>query len=81
MRKARPLDVIVPFNQARDESVIKVLENVLARARKGEVVGVGVVVELRGGQWFTDISKCPDRRVFAAMLIELGMKRLGFKDE
>jgi hypothetical protein len=79
MRKARPLKV-VPHDHIQNKSVIKVLEEILARAKNGEIVGVGYVAELKSGYWCTNFSKCPDSRVFAAMLIELGIKRLGFKD-
>ena len=62
-----------------DQDAIKVLEEMLVLARSGEVLRVGVVCEYVGGAWGTRFSASTDARVDGAMLIELGLRRLGFR--
>ena len=69
---------VVKIDAKPNESVIKLLKEWLEQAERGEIVRVGIIAELPGGEWQTSFSASADRRVDAAMMIELAMRRLGF---
>ena len=69
---------IVKIDAKPNESVITLLKEWLEQAERGEIVRVGIVAELPGGEWQTAFSASADKRVDAAMMIELAMRRLGF---
>jgi hypothetical protein len=58
---------------------IALLEQWLEDARAGEIVTVGLVGKRVGGEWQTAMSSSQNGLEDAAMLIELGIRRLGFK--
>jgi len=75
-------DNIKPFLKAttpHNENAIAMLEQWLEDAKNGEVVSVGIIGKRSGGEWQTSFSSSDNRLEDAAMLIELGMRRLGFK--
>jgi hypothetical protein len=55
------------------------LEQWLEEARNGEIITVGLVGKRVGGEWQTAMSSSQNNLEDAAMLIELGIRRLGFK--
>jgi hypothetical protein len=63
----------------RADSVIFVLEDMLARARRGEIESLEIVFSMPGGDWGSTASLAVDVRSNASMLMELAMRRLGFK--
>lgn len=63
---------------ARKQDAIAVLEDMLERAKAGEIEFVEIIYSSVGGNWGTTASEAPDCRVSAAMLMELAMRRLGF---
>ncbi len=63
----------------RVASVISVLEDMLARANIGEIESVDIVFTIPGGEWGSVASLAVDVRLSAAMLMELAMRRIGFK--
>jgi len=69
---------VVKIDAKPNESVITLLKEQLEQAERGEIVRVGIIAELPGGEWQTSFSASADRRVDAAMMIELAMRRLGF---
>lgn len=73
-------DKIKPLNVAAAHSAeaIKMLEDWLEQAKNGEIVTVALVARRKGGEWQTGMSASDNRLEDAAMLIELGMRRLGF---
>ena len=74
-------DKIKPFIKAVDpnnEDVILLLEQWLQDAKDGQIVSVGIVGKRTGGEWQTSMSRSENALEDAAMLIELGMRRLGF---
>ena len=73
--KLEPVDV----SKEIQEDVVKILERYLAKARNGEIISLGIVVDMRGGGYATTFSKCMDVRTSGAMLIELGLRRIGFE--
>lgn len=78
-RRARGSVTLLPTPERRVQAdVVATLEAVLERARAGEVTRVGIVFEHPGGTWNSTFSASEDRRIDAAMLIELGLRRLGF---
>lgn len=73
---------IKPFIKAtspNNDDVINILEKWLDEARAGEIITVGVIGKRIGGQWQTGFSSSDNGLEDAAMLIELGMRRLGFR--
>ena len=75
-------DNIKPFLTATtpdNGDCIALLEQWLEDARAGEIVTVGVVGKRVGGEWQTAMSSSQNGLEDAAMLIELGIRRLGFK--
>ncbi|MFZ9922563.1 MAG: hypothetical protein ACO3E4_06595 [Candidatus Nanopelagicaceae bacterium] len=74
-------DKIKPFIKAvgpNNEDVILLLEQWLQDAKDGQIVSVGIVGKRTGGEWQTSMSRSENALEDAAMLIELGMRRLGF---
>jgi hypothetical protein len=74
-------DKIKPFIKAvgpNNEDVILLLEQWLQDAKDGQIVSVGLVGKRVGGEWQTSMSASENALEDAAMLIELGMRRLGF---
>lgn len=56
---------------------VRMLLKYLELARAGTLLRVGVIAET-DGQWTSEFSSSDDQRVDGAMLIELGIRRLGF---
>jgi len=74
-------DNIKPFIKAttpHNEDAIAMLEQWLEDAKDGQIVRVGLIGKRPGGEWQTSFSSSDNRLEDAAMLIELGMRRLGF---
>ena len=61
-----------------NQDAIDLLESWLADAKAGNIITVGIVGKRTGGQWQTGMSRSDNALEDAAMLIELGMRRLGF---
>jgi len=59
-------------------SMLEMLEHYTQRVKAGEITRLGIIYDL-GGQWGTEFSRSDDSRIDGAMLIELGLRRLGFK--
>jgi hypothetical protein len=75
-------DNIKPFIKATtpdNSDAIALLEQWLEDAKAGEIVTVGLVGKRIGGEWQTGMSSSQNSLEDAAMLIELGIRRLGFK--
>jgi hypothetical protein len=75
---------IKPFLKATtpdNADCIALLEQWLEDARAGEIVTVAIVGKRIGGEWQTGMSSSQNRLEDAAMLIELGMRRLGFNPQ
>lgn len=75
-------DNIKPFikdTPPHNEHAIAMLEEWLEDAKSGEIITVAIVGKRIGGEWQTGMSSSQNRLEDAAMLIELGMRRLGFK--
>ena len=73
---------IKPFLKAAtpdNGDCIALLEQWLDDAKAGEIVTVGLVGKRVGGEWQTAMSSSQNSLEDAAMLIELGIRRLGFK--
>ena len=74
-------DNIKPFIKAttpQNENAIAMLEQWLEDAKDGKIVSVGLIGKRVGGEWQTGMSSSDNSLEDAAMLIELGMRRLGF---
>jgi hypothetical protein len=74
-------DNIKPFIKAvspNNDNTIAVLEDWLEMAKSGELVTVGLVGKRASGGWQTGMSSSDNGLEDAAMLIELGLRRLGF---
>ena len=74
-------DNIKPFikiTTADNSDAVNMLEQWLEDAKAGEIITVGLVGKRVGGEWQTAMSKSANGLEDAAMLIELGMRRLGF---
>lgn len=74
-------DNIKPFIKAtapHNEDAIAMLEKWLSDARAGEIVTVGIVGKRVGGEWQSGMSSSDNALEDAAMLLELGIRRLGF---
>ena len=75
------IDNIKPFikvTTADNSDTVNMLEQWLEDAKAGEIITVGLVGKRPGGEWQTAMSSSQNRLEDAAMLIELGMRRLGF---
>jgi hypothetical protein len=62
-----------------NSEVVDLLERCLRNAREGVLVSVGIVALRNGGEWETSFSASPNALMDAAMLMELAVRRLGFK--
>lgn len=71
--------VELPKDTSNRDSMIALLERQLAQVRSGQITRIGVVFEINGTQWGTEFAASDDRRMDAAMLMELAMRRLGFE--
>jgi hypothetical protein len=74
-------DNIKPFLKATtadNSDTVNMLEQWLEDAKAGEIITVGLVGKRVGGEWQTAMSKSANGLEDAAMLIELGLRRLGF---
>ena len=74
-------DTIKPFIKVtapHNENVITMLEEWLEVAKNGELISVGLIGKRVGGEWQTSFSSSDNRLEDAAMLLELGIRRLGF---
>ena len=75
-------DNVKPFIKATtpdNGDAIAMLEQWLDDAKNGKIVTVALVGKLIGGEWQTGMSSSQNSLEDAAMLIELGIRRLGFK--
>lgn len=75
-------DNIKPFIKVTtpdNSDCVALLEQWLELAKDGELVTVGLVGKRIGGEWQTAMSSSQNKLEDAAMLVELGMRRLGFK--
>jgi hypothetical protein len=75
-------DNIKPFIKATtpdNSDAIAMLEQWLEDAKNGELISVGLIGKRIGGEWQTGFSSSDNGLEDAAMLIELGIRRLGFK--
>ena len=63
-----------------NESCVATLEAWLEDARKGELVSVGIIGRRIGGEWQTGFSSSPNSAEDAGMLLELAIRRLGFRN-
>jgi len=73
---------IKPFLKATtldNGDCIALLEQWLENAKNGELISVGLIGKRVGGEWQTAMSSSQNGLEDAAMLIELGIRRLGFK--
>ncbi len=73
---------IKPFLKATtpdNDDCIALLEQWLENAKNGELISVGLIGKRIGGEWQTAMSSSQNGLEDAAMLIELGIRRLGFK--
>lgn len=59
--------------------VVKMLNEWLALAEKGTLISVCLVGRRSGGEWMTSASSSENALEDAAMLLELGFRRMGFK--
>ena len=74
-------DNIKPFIKAtapHRENVITMLEEWLEDAKDGNIISIGLIGKRVGGEWQTSFSSSDNRIEDAAMLLELGIRRLGF---
>jgi hypothetical protein len=62
-----------------NSEAVTMLEQWLEDAKSGEIVTVAIVGKRIGGEWQTAMSSSQNSLEDAAMLIELGIRRLGFK--
>jgi hypothetical protein len=75
-------DNIKPFIKATtpdNSECILILEQWLEDAKAGALLSVGLIGKRVGGEWQTGFSSSDNSLEDAAMLIELGIRRLGFK--
>jgi hypothetical protein len=73
---------IKPFIKATtpdNSDAVNMLEQWLENAKNGELISVGLIGKRVGGEWQTAMSSSQNGLEDAAMLIELGIRRLGFK--
>lgn len=75
------LVAIPPKSDPRLDDAVRTLEGVLEKARDGSVKFVAITYESMDDTWATVSSYAEDKRVTGAMLIELGLRNLGFKGE
>lgn len=74
-------DNIKPFIKVTtvdNSDAVSMLEQWLEDAKDGQIIRVGLIGKRVGGEWQTSFSRSDNGLEDAAMLIELGMRRLGF---
>jgi hypothetical protein len=74
-------DKIKPFIKVTtvdNSDAVNMLEQWLEDAKDGQIIRVGIIGKRVGGEWQTSFSRSDNGLEDAAMLIELGMRRLGF---
>jgi len=74
-------DTVKPFIKVASphtQNAINLLESWLKEAKAGNVISVGIVGKRTGGEWATAMSSSDNGLEDAAMLIELGIRRMGF---
>ena len=74
-------DNIKPFIKVTtvdNSDAVSMLEQWLEDAKDGQIIRVGIIGKRVGGEWQTSFSRSDNGLEDAAMLIELGMRRLGF---
>jgi hypothetical protein len=74
-------DKIKPFIKVTtvdNSDAVSMLEQWLEDAKDGQIIHVGLIGKRIGGEWQTSFSRSDNSLEDAAMLIELGMRRLGF---
>lgn len=74
-------DKIKPFIKVTtvdNSDAVSMLEQWLEDAKDGQIIRVGIIGKRVGGEWQTSFSRSDNGLEDAAMLIELGMRRLGF---
>lgn len=64
----------------RKREMLEMLDRIRGQVEDGTITRLGIVSE-RGSDWASEFSRTPDRRLDAAMLFELGMRRLGFEKD
>lgn len=75
-------DNIKPFIKVTtvdNSDAVSMLEQWLEDAKDGQIIRVGLIGKRVGGEWQTSFSRSDNGLEDAAMLIELGMRRLGFE--
>lgn len=73
--------IVREIKRQPNQDVIDLLETHLERAKKGEILRLGIVYELEAKGWGTAFSSSNDCRIDAAMLMQLAMRRMGFRDD
>lgn len=75
-------DNIKPFLKATtpdNSDCINMLEQWLEDAKNGDLVSVGLIGRRIGGEWQSSFSRSDNSAEDAGMLLELAIRRLGFK--
>jgi hypothetical protein len=75
-----PLKIVNP-DEVAQRNALEMADELRARIVAGEVVRFGLIECRRGDLWATSFSSGMDKRHGAAMLIELGVKMLGFASQ
>jgi hypothetical protein len=70
-----PVTVVSTVNP----TVVEMLEHWLAQAKSGELISLGAIGKRTNGEWQTGYSSSQDALLDAAMMIELAIRRMGFK--
>jgi hypothetical protein len=72
---AMPVAVVSTVNP----TVVEMLEHWLEQAKSGELISLGAIGQRTNGEWQTGYSSSEHALLDAAMMIELAIRRLGFK--
>lgn len=70
---------VIPADDSAKQDALGLIEELKQRVEFGETYRFGLVECRRGSEWSTMFSSSDDRRVDGAMLIELGLRILGFR--
>ncbi len=76
----QPIELKVVDRGENQQSMLELIDEIRADIVAGNITRVGVVFCKVNSEWGTTFSKSDNRCVDAAMLIELGLRRLGFKN-
>jgi hypothetical protein len=60
-------------------TVVEMLEHWLEQAKAGELISLGAIGQRTNGEWQTGYSSSEHALLDAAMMIELAIRRMGFK--